>query len=79
MKMVELCKLHLPEDIMKFMEEYKDNNEILEEYGTSIVGNMVQTLFNKDDICVPCIHIFTLNNLSATKKVLEKFVNTTDV
>lgn len=72
MNMVKFCKLRLPDDTMKFVEEHRDNKEIVEEYGISSVVNMVKYLLNTHDMPVHCIHIFTLNDLNTVEKVLNK-------
>ncbi|GJQ70183.1 putative methylenetetrahydrofolate reductase [Trypoxylus dichotomus] len=66
MNMVKFCKLHLPDDVIKFVEEHKDDKEIVEEYGISSVVNILENLFRID--AIHCVHIFTLNDLDTLEK-----------
>ncbi|KAK9687830.1 Methylenetetrahydrofolate reductase [Popillia japonica] len=71
-KMARLCKLHLPDDLMKFMQDNKDNADVIEEYGISSFTNIVEQLFNSDDLPIYCVHIFTLNNFDILEKALSR-------
>ncbi|KRT85764.1 hypothetical protein AMK59_1616 [Oryctes borbonicus] len=71
MNMVKFCKLRLPDDVMKFLEEHKDNREIVEEYGISSVVNILESFFSSNELAVHCVHIFTLNDLDILEKVLS--------
>ena len=68
-RMVGFCKVAVPDYILNKLEEIKNNDEEVAEFGVEIATKLCQDLINRN---VKGIHFYTLNRDDCTFKILNK-------
>jgi methylenetetrahydrofolate reductase (NADPH) len=80
MRMIKMCKTRVTDEIMKKMEELKEDAEAIKHYGVELGVSMCKKLAEAG---VPGFHLYTLNNATVTSAILEGLgyhrVNTAEV
>ncbi|XP_022905614.2 methylenetetrahydrofolate reductase (NADPH)-like [Onthophagus taurus] len=71
MHMIKLCKLTLPEQVKDFLENNKNNKEVIKNYGIESAINVIGGLLSDEEVSIKCVHIFTMNNFENVKEVLK--------
>jgi methylenetetrahydrofolate reductase len=71
-KMINFCKINVPEDIMYRVEKLKNNDKDLERYGMSLASEMISKLYLGG---VKMLHIFTLNRDKCCESILKNVFN----
>ena len=66
-RMTTLCKTHVPEHIMTELEEFKDDDAAVKQYGVDHCVKMCQELIDND---IKYLHFYTLNPVSYTHLTL---------
>ena len=73
---VRLTKLQVPQDIIDAITPIKDNDEAIRNYGIHKAVELIMELFDAkafdDDLRVPGVHFYTINQQVATVKILKR-------
>ena len=68
-RMIKMCKTRVPDEVVKEVENLKNNEEELKLYGIKYATNMIRTLITQYN--VKGIHFYTLNSAYQTTAILE--------
>lgn len=68
-KMTGFCKTYVPPEISAKVEELRDNDEALRQYGVDMGAQMCQELLDNG---TPGLHMYSLNQERAVVAILEK-------
>ncbi|KAI9473683.1 MAG: methylenetetrahydrofolate reductase-domain-containing protein [Benjaminiella poitrasii] len=68
-RMIHLCNVKVPDNIMNDLDAIKSDDEKVKKYGVRLAVAMIQRLHNEADICN--FHISTLNLERSTRLILE--------
>lgn len=71
MAMSKLCSVPVPKNILKIVENIKESNETVREFGIAQASEMMKT-FLKNRELFGGIHVFSLNNLCLLREVLKR-------
>ena len=67
-RMINFCKVYVPDEILKKLEKIQKNDLEVSEYGLEIITEICQKLLNNG---VKGLHFYTLNREDCTFKILE--------
>jgi len=67
--MTNFCKTHIPEKIKDKLEELKDDDAGIKEYGISLGVEMCRELLSKG---TPGLHVYTLNMSTSAFEILKR-------
>jgi methylenetetrahydrofolate reductase (NADPH) len=67
MRMIELCKINVPSDVMDHLAKIKDDDEAVKAYGVTLTVNMCRELHRNG---VNFFHMYVLNNHEHWDKIL---------
>lgn len=70
-KIVSFCKVKVPEDVTRRVEELKDSPDELKKFGVDQAVGMCQQIM-QSEVCSKHIHFYTLNQDAQTLDILEK-------
>ena len=68
-RMTTLCKTHVPEHIMTELEEFKDDDAAVKQYGVDHCVKMCQELIDND---IKYLHFYTLNLEKSVASIINK-------
>ena len=68
-RMTGFCKVKVPQGILDDLNEIKDNDEEIAEYGVELCVKMCEKIISKG---IKGIHLYTLNRVDSCAKILSK-------
>lgn len=70
-KMRQYCLIKLPKDLESSVESLMNNTEGCMQFSLNLYLKLFKELLMNKVKCVPCVHIFTLNDFYMTLKIRE--------
>jgi methylenetetrahydrofolate reductase (NADPH) len=71
-RMCKMCKVHLPLEIAKDVEDIKDDERKIKEYGIKLAVRMCRRLINSG---VRGIHIYTMNQEEGVREIVKNLAD----
>ncbi|XP_076642683.1 methylenetetrahydrofolate reductase (NADPH) isoform X1 [Halictus rubicundus] len=69
-KMIKICNVKVPENILKALEPIKTDDDKVHDYGVELVSSVIKGVISSGTTCG--FHLFTLNRPSLSSEILKK-------
>ncbi|KAI8371619.1 methylenetetrahydrofolate reductase-domain-containing protein [Radiomyces spectabilis] len=69
-RMINLCKVHVPRQILTDLDSIKSDDQKVKEYGVSLAVKMIRQLHEQHHVC--SFHLSTLNLERSTRLILQE-------
>nr|XP_031827417.1 methylenetetrahydrofolate reductase isoform X2 [Nomia melanderi] len=69
-KMIKVCNIKIPEDILKTLQPIKNDDNKVHDYGVQLVTSIIKDVISSGTTCG--FHLFTLNRPSLSSEICKK-------
>lgn len=71
MKMTKFCRVKIPQNVIKSIDNNKDNPEDVHKFGVHHCSELIRKIFDQTNRYINCVHFFSLNNVSLVQEVCK--------